>query len=128
MELQLFQLKPRAIYRHRNLETMAPKGLGKGSFKGSEKTSPNRAGAAGPWGCGKGYLLSLALGKGWDVQGVQDRATSALTRSKGLLLIVSSMPAGLIANFIALAQACGATMHVKDWRVTSLWRAATTGA
>ena len=50
---QLFQLKPRQsidIYRHRNLESMAPKGLGKGSLggedlgKGSEKTSPNRAG------------------------------------------------------------------------------------
>ena len=53
--LQHFQLKPRqsiAIYRHRNLETMAPKDLGKGiapkdlgkGIGGEEKSSHNRAG------------------------------------------------------------------------------------
>ena len=49
-----------------------------------------------------------------DLQGAQDRATSALTRSKGLLL--------LIANFIALAHACKSSTHVKDyWHVSSIW-------
>ena len=46
MELQLFQLKPIqsiAIYRHRNLDTMAGLG-GEDLGKGSEKSSPNRAG------------------------------------------------------------------------------------
>ena len=50
-------------------------------------------------------------------------ATSALTRSKGLLLIVSPvMPAGVIANYIAMAHACNSSTRVKEyWRVPSLW-------
>ncbi len=56
-------------------------------------------------------------------QGAQDRATSALTRSKGLLLIVSPhMTAGLVGNFIALAQALQSSMHLRDyWRMASFW-------
>ena len=51
-----------------------------------------------------------------NLQGGQDRATSALTRSQGVLMIVSPpMPAGLIANFfILLAHACKSWMHVRD--------------
>ena len=51
-----------------------------------------------------------------DLQDGQDRATSALTRSKGLLLIVSPvMPAGVIANYIAMAHACNSSTHVKHY-------------
>ena len=58
-----------------------------------------------------------------DLQGGQDRAASALTRSQGLLMTVSPpMPAGLIANFIAPAHACKSSMHVRDhWRTPSFW-------
>ena len=65
-----------------------------------------------------------------DLQGGQDRATSAFTRSKGLLLMVyPPMPDGLIANLIVLAHACGSSMRIRDyWRMPSLWSTYVNGA
>ena len=57
------------------------------------------------------------------VPGGQDRATSALSRSLGVMVRVAPpMPAGLVANFISLATALGASFTDQEYKAReSIW-------
>ena len=58
-----------------------------------------------------------------DVLGGQDRATSALSRSLGVMVIISPpMPAGLAANYISLVTALGSFFTSQEYKAgDSIW-------
>ena len=67
--------------------------------------------ATTPVGPTHGFTIYCSVSTGF----VEDRAMSTLTRSKGLLLIVSAvMSAGGIVNYMAMAHACNSSTHVGE--------------